>query len=37
MTLDKEERAAWRDAQKRKGEIWMAELQAEEKKRADEL
>ena len=46
QTLDREERAAWRDAQKfhaeekkRADEIRMAEIQAEaeEKKRADEL
>ena len=44
QTLDREERAAWRVAQKfhaeekkRADEIRMAEIQAEEKKRADEL
>ena len=37
QTLDREERAAWREAQKRQVEIRMAELQAEDKKRADEL
>ena len=35
QTLDREERA-WRDAQKREVDIRMAELQAEEKKRAEE-
>ena len=35
--LDREERAAWRDAQKRQVEIPVAELQAEEKKRTDEV
>ena len=35
--LDIEERAAWRDTQKRQVEIRMAELQAEDKKRADEI
>ena len=34
---DKEERAAWRDTQKRKVGILMAEPQAEDKKRADEI
>ena len=37
QTLDREERAAWRDTQKRKVEIRMADLQAEDKKRADKL
>ena len=37
QTLDREERAAWREAQKRQVEIQMAELHAEDKKRADEL
>ena len=37
QTLDREERAAWREAQKRQVEIQMAELQAEDKKRADKL
>ena len=37
QTLDREERAAWREAQKRQVEIRMAELQAEDKKRADEI
>ena len=37
QTLDREERAVWREAQKRQVEIWVAELQAEDKKRADEL
>ena len=32
QTLDKEERASWRDTQKRKVEIQIAELQAEDKK-----
>ena len=36
-TLDREERTAWREAQKRQVEMQMAELQAEDKKRADEL
>ena len=36
QTLDREEKAAWRDAQKREVDIRMAELQAEDKKRADE-
>ena len=36
QTLDREEKAAWREAQKRLVEIRMAELQAEDKKRADE-
>ena len=36
QTLDREEMTAWRDTQKRKAEIRMAELQAEDKKRADE-
>ena len=35
--LDREERAAWRDTQKRQVEITMTELQAEDKKRADEI
>ena len=34
--MDREERAAWRESQKRQVEIRMAELQAEDKKRADE-
>ena len=34
--LDREQRAAWRDTQKRQVEIRMAELQAEDKKRVDE-
>ena len=33
QTLDKEERAAWRDTQKRKVKIQIAELQAEDKKK----
>ena len=46
QALDREERAAWRDAQKfyveekkRADEIWLAEIQAEaeEKKRTDEM
>ena len=37
QTLDREERAALREAQKRQVEIRMAELQAEDKKRADEI
>ena len=37
QTLDREERAAWREAQKRQVEIRMAELQVEDKKRADEI
>ena len=37
QTLDREERAPWRDTQKRQIEIRMAELQAEEKKRADKI
>ena len=37
QTLDREERAAWREAQKRQVEIRMAELHAEDKKRADEI
>ena len=36
QALDREERAAWRESQKRKVEIRMAELQAEDKKRANE-
>ena len=36
QALDREERAAWRESQKRQVEIRMAELQAEDKKRADE-
>ena len=36
QTLDREEKAAWRDAQKREVDIRMAELPAEDKKRADE-
>ena len=35
--MDREERAAWREAQKRQVEIRMAELHAEDKKRTDEL
>ena len=35
--LDREERVAWREAQKRQVEIGMAELQVEGKKRADEI
>ena len=37
QALDREERAAWREAQKRQIEIRMAELQAEDKKWADEI
>ena len=37
QTLDREERAAWREAQKRQVEIRMVELHAEDKKRAKEL
>ena len=37
QALDREERAAWREAQKRQVEFQMAELQAEDKKRAEEL
>ena len=37
QTLDREERVAWREAHKRQVEIRMAELQAEDKKRADEI
>ena len=37
QTLDREEWAAWREAQKRQVEILMAELHAEDKKRADEI
>ena len=37
QALDREERAAWRESQKRQVEIWMAELQVEDKKRADEI
>ena len=36
QALDREERVAWREAQKRQVEIRMAELQVEDKKRADE-
>ena len=36
QTLDREEISAWREAQKRQVKIRMAELQAEDKKRADE-
>ena len=36
QALDREEREAWRESQKRQVEIRMAELQAEDKKRADE-
>ena len=35
--LDRKDRAAWRDSQKREVDIRMAELHAEEKKRADEI
>ena len=35
--MDREERAAWREAQKRQVEIRMAELQVEDKKRLDEI
>ena len=34
QTLDREEKAAWRDTPKRQVEIRMAELQAQDKKRA---
>ena len=37
QSLDREERAAWREAQKRQVEFRMAELQAKNKKRAEEL
>ena len=39
QALNREERAAWREAEKKKSadEIHMAEIQAEEKKRADEI
>ena len=37
QALDREERVAWREAQKRQVEIQMAELQAEDKKRTDEI
>ena len=37
QTLDREDRGAWRDAQNREVDIRMAELQAEDKKRADEI
>ena len=37
QTLVREERTAWRNAQKRQVEFWMAELQAEDQKRADEI
>ena len=37
QALDREERTAWRESQKRQVEIQMAELQAEDKKRADEI
>ena len=37
QTFNREERAAWGETQKRKVEIRMAELQAEDKKRADEI
>ena len=36
QALDREERAAWRESQKRQVEIRMAELQTGDKKRADE-
>ena len=36
QALDREERAAWREVQERQVEIRIAELQAEDKKRADE-
>ena len=37
QALDRKERAAWRDAQKRQVDIRIAEIQAEEEKRADEI
>ena len=37
QALDREERVTWREAQKRQVEFQMAELQAEDKKRAEEL
>ena len=37
QTLDREERADWRDTQERQAEIRIAELQAEDKKWADEI
>ena len=37
QTLDREERAVWRDTQKRQVKIRMAELQAEDRKRADDI
>ena len=37
QAFNREEKAAWREAQKRQVEIQIAELQAEYKKRADEL
>ena len=37
LTLDREEREAWIDTQKRQVEIIMAELQEEDKKRADKI
>ena len=37
QALDREERVAWREAQKGQVEIRMAELHAEDKKRADEI
>ena len=36
QALDRQERADWRESQKRQVEIRMAKLQAEDKKRADE-
>ena len=37
LWIEKRGHAAWREAQKRQVEIRMAELHAEDKKRADEL
>ena len=37
QALDRQERADWREAQKRQVEFRMAQLQAEDKKRAEEL
>ena len=37
QALDRQKREDWREAQRRQVEIWMAELQTEERKRADEL
>ena len=37
QALDREERAAWRESQKRQVKIQMAELQDEDKKRANEI